>query len=225
MNKQLKKFKFIVMDADGTIFDSVAMYTKVFVMIVSRFGVPEEIAKNYYKETQGKPIKEQFSEVIRKNTTQTIKSIDIDILVDEFFESVETVPVKIFDDARKLLNWCRTDRKICFMTSGSNTNILIDRLNKAGFSDVFSIVLGSDKVSKGIGHFKIFAESQSISLNEFASMACMIGDGSGDMIFGKKAGLFPIGIVRDKNQVVVEKMEALGARQIIHSLSELMTLS
>ena len=139
MNKQLKRFKFVVMDADGTIFDSLSTYTEVFVMITSRFGVPEKSAEDYYKKTQGKSITKQFEEVIKQNVagTQAIESIGINLLVDEFFRKVKNTPARVFGDVKEFLNWCQVNKKICFMTSGSNTNILTDRLKENGFLGVF----------------------------------------------------------------------------------------
>ena len=55
-------------------------------------------------------------------------------------------------------------------------------------------------------------------------MACMIGDGSSDMRFAKKAGITAIGLVRNpKENIGIEKiMREAGTDEIIISLKELL---
>ena len=218
MGKQLAGKRFVVFDADGTLFDTMPGYRETFSDLVHRyFGVDKDVARRFYFATAGMNLSEQFRELL-KQEGKSFTEVDIAKMYEEFFEISEELPANLFNDVRQLLDDLRKKGVKMFITSGTKTDILDRRLKETNLGHYFTMVLGSEIVLKSIAHIISFAEAIGISSNDFASQGCIVGDGSGDMKLACKANMLAVGITRTVN---TDALRQAGADVVVGSLSEL----
>lgn len=108
-----------------------------------------------------------------------------------------------------------------FVSSGSNTNEVIFRLKKAEILKYFDLILGAEKIPKGLKHIDLFANFCGIPPQKFASEAFLISDGPNDMALAKSTGIFAIGIT---NTVNAAKLKSGGADSVIKNIKQLLKL-
>lgn len=218
MGKQLAGKRFVVFDADGTLFDTMPGYRETFSDLVHRyFGVDKDIARSFYFATAGMNLNEQFRGLL-KQEGKSFTEADIAKMYEEFFEISERLPSSLFDDVRQLLDDLKRKGVEMFITSGTKGYILYRRLKETGLLEYFSASLGSDDIPKSVAHIGIFAQIIGVYFDDFTSQGCIIGDGSGDMKLARKAKMLAIGITRTVN---ADALRQAGADVIVCSLSEL----
>lgn len=218
-----KKFKFGIFDVDGTLFDNMPLCADAFFEIIKNFNFlesPEEMRK-IYLETNGMNLNDQFKLFFNKNGKKYDTAL-IAKLNKNFFSlrdnSLEWQNAPLFAGTELLVKTLRANGVKNFVSSGSNTDEVIFRLKKAGILEYFELVLGAEKIFKGLKHYAEFAKNTGISLQKFASQAFLASDGPNDMALAKKAGIYAIGIT---NTVSAEMLESAGANAVISSFSEL----
>ncbi|MFA6436706.1 MAG: HAD family phosphatase [Candidatus Paceibacterota bacterium] len=218
MGKQLACKRFVVFDADGTLFNTMPGYRETFSDLVHRyFDVDKDVARRFYFATAGMNLKEQFRGLLRQEG-KSFTEADIAERYEEFFEMSEELPADLFNDVRQLLDDLKRENVKMFITSGTKGRILHRRLRETGLLEYFTMFLGSDDIPKGGAHITIFAEIIDVSFDDFTSQGCLVGDGSGDMKLARKAKMLAIGITRT---VSADALIQAGADIVISSLSEL----
>jgi len=224
--KAILAAQYVVLDADGTLFDVMDGYAEYFGgLLEAKYDCNKEMAIALYLSTAGTTVDKQFEAALNEQVVQFEPS-DIDQLVEEIFELIRTqTEANPFDDVSLFFKWLEANNKILFLTSGSPTDALVSRLKKLGLFDRFVSVMGSDIVLKSEEHIKMFAKQIDVSYQDFANNACMIGDGPHDMEIARESGIPAIGLVRKQEDATsqAEKMVGAGANHIIQSLEELMS--
>jgi len=218
----MKKYQWAVLDADGTLFDTVNLLINYFgQLLYEAFGLKKKEAAQFSLLTAGMPLRQQFKQLLRRRGI-AFKDEEINGLVDKMHKYSQDFDARIFDDVVRFLEYLKSNGKQCFMTSGTPTETLLKRLEQKNLRDFFSGVLGSDQVPKGPRHIELFAKETGVSLSEFVSAGCLVGDGPHDMQIAKETGLVAIALVRNKrNRVIEQRMKESGADYIIHSLDDL----
>ncbi len=223
--KLYQKFKFGIFDVDGTLFDNVPIMINAFRETVKKYDLPEKAVRRIYTETNGMNLNDQFKLVFDKYSVK-YDDILINKLNKEFFDLrdnwKEWQNSPLFPGIKPLLKSLKENNIKLFISSGSNTDEIIFRLKKAGIPEYFNLILGGDKIPKGLGHISQFANFCGLTPQNFASGAFLISDGPNDMAIAKSAGIFAIGIT---NTVSPDKLKSGGADAIISSINELINLN
>jgi len=218
MQKKLAEKKFVVFDADGTLFDTMTGYSETFSDLVYRyFSIDRDIARRFYFATAGTNLDKQFRELL-KQEGKSFNNSDIVKLYEEFFAISETLSANLFDDVKPLLDCLKEKSFKMFITSGTKGNILYRRLEETGIGKYFTMFLGSDDIPKGVAHIGIFSEMIDVSFQNFASQGCFIGDGPGDMQLACSANMLAIGLTRTVSE---DALKQAGANIVISSLNNL----
>ncbi len=219
-----QKFKFGIFDADGTLFDNMALCADAFWEIIKGRYLPEKEVKKIYLETNGMNLNDQFKLVFDKYGVNYNNAL-IKKLNKEFFDlrdnSKAWQNAPLFPGIKTLLKNLKQNGVKNFVSSGSNANEIIFRLKKAGIMKYFDLILGAEKIPKGKKHIGRFAEFCGLSPQKFAPKAFLASDGPNDMALAKSAGIFAIGIT---NTVSAAKLKSGGANAVILNISKLSNL-
>ncbi len=215
-----QKFKYGIFDVDGTLLNNMDQSADAFFEIVKKYSLPES-ARQIYLETNGMNLNDQFKLVFDKYKIPYNDEL-IAKLNKDFFalrdNRKEWQNAPLFPGIKTLLKTLKENNVKLFISSGSNTGEIIFRLKKAEILEYFEIVLGGDKIPKGLGHIDKIAKICGLSLQNFASSAFLISDGPNDMTLAKKACIYAIGIT---NTISAAKLKSAGADAIISNIDDL----
>jgi len=187
-----RKFRFGIFDLDGTLVNSIPTYAETFREILEdKFAISGKEVEEYYLNSTGTPLEEQFAHVLMANGKPTDKIAE---MTREFFDIVNRKDFVLFDGAKKTLSDL-SDRKVTlFLTTGSEDDMTEKRLEHAGILKYFALVLGSSKKEKGPWHIEKFARTAKVPIDDFSKQAFYVGDGPYDMHIAKMFGIYTIGI-------------------------------
>jgi len=212
MRRNIFDFEFGIIDVDGTLIDSMPIHGEVFATILNeKTGIPKEAAEKFYRETAGLIIQKQFEQIL--DIYQ--KWADVSEMVRLFFEEMSKREFKIFPGVKRFLAELHKKRVKLFATSGSKLEDLDKKLRDNGLLSYFKLIMGSDRIPKGVEHIEIFAETCNLPLEEFARRAFYLGDGPTDMKIAKRCGIYAYGI---QNTVDAKTLIKAGADEIIETL-------
>ena len=188
------KYKYGIFDLDGTIVDSMSTYTKVFFEILNRrFEIDVKNSSEYYLNSAGTPIEIQFQQVLDNNN---VSFDNIPELTNEFFETVNKEKFLIFKRSRAIIEYLYSKNILLFISTGSTTECSKERLAESDLLKYFSVILGSNEITKGPRHIKKFAKFVNLPTEEFARQAFYCGDGIRDMEIAKMFEIYAIGIAQ-----------------------------
>ncbi|MEK6937917.1 MAG: HAD hydrolase-like protein [Nanoarchaeota archaeon] len=205
----------IVFDLDGTLDNQMPSYTAAFVRVCCEFGLPEEGVAQYYCQSGGTPLKQQFTQILSRSNIP----IDINRCYNRFWESIEE-KANPFDETISLVNLLHQQQRHLYITTGSKTEGAKRRLTQIGLISCFEMVLGqSENIDKGLKQLQSFKESSGD--NDWEKKALYLGDGTMDMVFAKEFGIIPVGIT---HTVSSDLLRQAGAEYTLNSLGELITL-
>jgi phosphoglycolate phosphatase-like HAD superfamily hydrolase len=203
--------KVIGFDFDGTIIDIEEQKSKAFGVILNQYwGVDIEEAAQYWIDTGGKSRRSKFDYFFNKRyggnlTDEGYKDIESefsDRLKNEFYPKV-----KFIKGALKLLEFCRKNFDIIFVSSGVPDSEIKYLIRLKGAEKYFDRIYGTSERFKGKeDHFREIIKEFSPRLLIFA------GDGFEDMRVGRKYGAVTIGV--PSHQTGENLIEA-GARYVL----------
>jgi len=214
------EYKYGIFDLDGTIINSMPTYTKVFFEILSeKFKIDIKNSSEYYLKSAGTPIEIQFQQVLENNN---ISFENIPELVNEFFETVNSEKFLIFERSRTIIEYLYNKNVLLFISTGSTTECSKERLVKSDLLKYFSVILGSNKITKGPEHIKGFAKFVNLPTEEFARRSFYCGDGIRDMEIAKMFEIYAIGIAQ-----TIEKDDLLeaGADVVVDKIGDVLKLN
>lgn len=222
--KLWQKFKYGVFDVDGTLFDNMPLCANAFVMAIKDFILPEKETRKIYLETNGMNLNDQFKLVFDKYGVKYNVAL-INKLNKDFFALRDNSPewqnTPLFPGIKPLLKTLKENNVKLFISSGSNTREVTFRLKKAKILEYFDLVLGAEKIPKGLGHIDKIANFCGLAPQNFASNAFLVSDGPNDMALAKSAGIFAIGVT---NTVSAVQLKSGRANTIISGFDELKSL-
>lgn len=219
-----QKFKFGVFDVDGTLFDNMEVSADAFSETIKKFSLPEKETRKIYLETNGMNLNDQFRLVFDKYKITYDNTLVAKLNKDFFasrdnWEAWQNAP--LFPGIDSLLKTLKENNAKLFISSGSNAREIAFRLEKAGISKYFDLIMGGEKIPKGAEHIGQFADFCGLTPQNFASGAFLLSDGPNDMALARSAGIYAIGIT---NTVNAAKLKSAGANMIISSIKEIMNL-
>lgn len=186
------RYKYGIFDLDGVLVNSIPTYTETFLEILNaKYKISDPGVAEYYQNSTGTPLEEQFEYVLRASNKPMDKISD---LVGEFFDTVNRKDFVLFEGAKELLEKLIGRNIMLFLTTGSEDEMTKERLERAGILKYFALVLGSSKKEKGPWHIEKFARTAKVPADEFSSQAFYVGDGPFDMHLAKMFGIYAIGI-------------------------------
>jgi phosphoglycolate phosphatase len=206
--------KHVVMDVDGTIFNTMPIYGKIFAEILyEKCKISKEESWNFYKNSAGTPVVEQFRTLLKHHNLDENLAPQ---MREELFRFGD-VDVPLFSEAREAIKFLAIRRELSlFASSGTQTHVLYSRFRKAEVFDYFEMILGSDVIPKSAVHIEIFAIAKRVLRKDFAARAVYVGDGPQDMKIAKECGIKAIGVA---TTVSAAKLRENGADAVIKELN------
>ena len=206
-----KSTKVIGFDFDGTIIDIEEQKSKAFGVILNQhWGVNIEEAVQYWINTGGKSRRSKFDYFFNQRygknlTDEEYKKIESEFsnrLKNEFYPKV-----KFIKGALKLLEFCRKNFDITFVSSGVPHDEIKYLVKLKEVDGYFDRIYGtSEKFESKEDHFREI-------INEFdPELLIFVGDGFEDMRVGRKYGAITIGIPSHQTK---ERLLEAGAQYVL----------
>ena len=114
--------KIFITDNDGVIFDRMPIYRNIFVDLTYSYGVSKKIAADYFYNSAGTNVDEQFSEIFEQSEIKVNNKIIKTIIVPKFFKIAKTKKSPLFNEADMVLKSIKDRGYLIYVTSGSNTD-------------------------------------------------------------------------------------------------------
>lgn len=194
--------KGIILDMDGTISDTQKLHSAVESEILGRYGVnlsPEEITEKY----SGVRPSEFFHDLLNK----TGKPYNLSALLREKWSKMEKYAKESVDEvpgARNLIDRVYMNNFRLSVDSSSQKDYCLAVLNKLNVLDYFIYVVAGDTMVEGrVIKGKPDPESFLLAASKMGLLpeeCIVIGDGISDMEGAKRAGMYAIGLVKDKSK-------------------------
>lgn len=216
--KKITEFLYVVLDMDGTIVDSMPLYTRIFIKTTAKFGIGAKKAKEFYTRSAGTPLEEQIETILRSAGRNPGKS-EIRALADQFRKDASRDKTKFFPWARKIILSLASRGITVMISSGAADQSIAERLEAGGLVSAVPFFCGSSVIPKGPAHIVELARKLNIRPEDLAQNGCFCGDGETDMRIATQTGLYPIGVA---GTVKAELLYAAGAKRVVGSIGELL---
>ena len=181
-----------------------------------RFELDIKNSSEYYLNSAGTPIEIQFQQVLDNNN---ISFDNIHELVDEFFETVNKEKFLIFEKSGIIIEYLYNKNILLFISTGSTTECSKERLVESDLLKYFSVILGSNEITKGPKHIEKFAEFVNLPTEEFARQAFFCGDGIRDMEIAKMFKIYAIGIAQT---IEKDSLFEAGADVVVNKIEDVL---
>lgn len=203
----LKDSRFVIVDIDGTLFDSEKRYRKILRKVLN--SNPNSFLSQFYFAT------------LEGNRPGSIFGLreKLNNLTYVFFEKIDTKRPELFRGAREFLEKLREDEIKIFASTGSTIKRAERMMKGAKIFSFFELVLGRELPKAK--HISIFANHLGLSIAKFSFNALYLGDEPIDMILAKRFGIYRIGIT---NTFDAEMLKKFGAEKVINNFEELIEL-
>lgn len=189
--------KAVIFDMDGVISDTQKLHAKVESEILRRFNIyltPDEITHRY----AGVRTQDFFKDLLDKQNQR----YDLEVLINEKWKIMEkyaSVSVDAIDGSVELIKSLYDQKYPMAVASASNLNYVRTVLTTLGVIDYFSGIVSGDMVSRGKPDPESFLLAAS-KINIHPRNCLVIEDGISGMEAAKRANMFCIGLVKDKNK-------------------------
>ena len=204
----------VVFDADGTIFDSMPLYTELFSSILEKeYQIPVADSSSYYTSSAGMPLNKQLEAILVKHR----KPLDmIQHMADEFFNNAAKKIPDVFPDVMSALKEL-SDYKIIIST-GTRQDILDKRVKCHKLNKYLDKWFGINGFKRKEDHFNEIKKLYSTSEKGFRESVAFVGDGKPDMELAQKFGIIGIGRIGTTDARGLKKA---GARYTVNTLLEI----
>jgi len=132
----LAPVRYLLIDADGTLFNSMPRYAAIFAQTLSPQGIPEEASALYYLRTAGTDLAEQYHGCLADNGVRG----KIDELTEQFFAQVSAQEFPLFPDVPQVLPRLSAYEK--FVITGTAQDTISTRCARAAIALYFSGIYG-----------------------------------------------------------------------------------
>ena len=179
---KMKRYGSYIFDLDNTIVDSSRGYTIAFSRAFEEYGIPYDEEK--YNEYIRMPFNTLFSQYYPNSPC---KYRDFVSLIVSTYDKTHLDCVRLFPDAEACIDVLVKKERSLGIVSNSYTKHINGILSKLGIIDLFSSVVGTDRVVIS----KPDPEPVLLCMSEMDSVpgdTIMVGDSDNDVIAGKLAG-------------------------------------
>lgn len=215
--------KYIGFDKDGTLFDSIPSYARIWGEIFYKeYKIDAKEAGDFLLQTSGQATRDQVKNLLKNHNIEIsqeeafVKSNKIATILGETADS------KPFLEVPDVLKKLKEAGYKIFVSSGQQETIIKNDLDKSGlmqFVDFFAGVKPEDpSYKKGLPHFKAAAEYFKVPFEEFVKETVFIGDTPTDMQVAKDANI--ISIIRRSGNAT-EKLLDEGASFFVEDFLKL----
>lgn len=200
--------KALLFDMDGTLIDSMHLWTQAFNEHLSQYGKSVDFSHGKYG---GSPIECILSEVLEQD-----ESIDYPTLIQNIKsrakELLTTEKVKFMPGAKEFVEKNVLTKK-CAICSGSEPDVIKAVIGNLNISNNFEVLLSAEEVSQGKPAPDVWLEAAR-RIGVKPEECIVFEDAVSGMVGGKKAGMKVIGIVK-------EKSDKFPADKLYHSFEEI----
>ncbi len=193
----LSGIRYVILDWDGTVVDSMPVYIKTFSSILKKqFNILEDQSEQFFTgEAGGKALSYQFKEGIRRFANVDIQ--DSENLESIFWDLLKDQSPSLIVGIKELLIELRRRNMFIISWSGSPGDINQSVAERVGLSDFFDLITGSERGSstkvKGQELFEDIAKHFGISSVDLARQSLVVGDMKGDVDAGLQVGAITAG--------------------------------
>jgi len=199
----LINFKFVILDVDGTIFDSKKKYRKILKWM-------SDLGFNFL-------LNRFYSSMLDNNYSKSLYILKKKIynLIYIFFERINIEKPRTFKGVKTFLKELKRKKIKIFASTNSSVIDTEEKMKQSDIFKFFELILGRE--SYKVNHISLFAKYLNIDLKEFCSQAIYIGDGPIDIMLAKRNGIYSIGIT---NTIGNKLLKELGANKIIDKITK-----
>jgi haloacid dehalogenase superfamily, subfamily IA, variant 1 with third motif having Dx(3-4)D or Dx(3-4)E len=178
----MKGYESYIFDLDNTLVDSSQGYTIAFSKAFEEYGIP------YHEERYNEYIRMPFNTLFSQyHPNSPCKYRDFVSLIVSTYDKTHLDCVRLFPDAEACIDHLVKREKNLGIVSNSYTKHITGILSKLGILDLFSSVVGTDRVVMP----KPDPEPVLLCMSEMGSVpenTIMVGDSDNDVIAGKLTG-------------------------------------
>lgn len=190
-------FKAILFDLDGVLIDSSDAWWYAVNATLEKFGREKITKKEFLNTYWGPPLRESFKKI----------GLGEDAVEDcnkEYYNFIEKI--RLFPQVKnQVLSALKKKFKLALVTNTPRKNTL-SALDKFSLTAYFDVIVGGDEIKRGKPEPDMMLKACRL-LGIKPENTLLVGDTKSDVIAGKKAGVFVIGL---KVQGGDRKIENLG---------------
>lgn len=217
------RIKYVGFDKDGTLFDSMGQYAKIWGEIFhDEYGINEEEARDFLIKTAGQPTAVQVDTLLRNNniilTQQKVfeKANEIATILGE------RANAKPFPEVLDILKKLKEEGYFIFVSSGQQEQIVQEDLERTGLMQYVDFFAGirpdEPDYKKGDQHFRAVAQYFNVPFETFVNETVFIGDTPTDVQVSRESNI--VSIVR-KGANSDDSLLNEGARFVVDDFSNL----
>ena len=217
---RIPNVKYIISDFDGTLVNSMPIYTQCFLKTLNGIVNNPEALTKFYLRTAGQSLASQIKTAMKKFSNKTIE--DTTPLEAKFFEHYQQYSsIEVIQGAKEALEKIAANGIKIAVWSGTRTDILGEKLKQGNlFVDYYlGNVPGNSQLVKGPALFQQIADRFHISVDQLKQESLVVGDGIGDIEAGQKSGARTVGLGPQR-----EQLRVAGADYIIETMADLPAL-
>jgi phosphoglycolate phosphatase-like HAD superfamily hydrolase len=209
--------RYVIFDLDDTLVHSDAV-RKAFAAIAAEAGIERNVLMRTLDALPGRPAREIF-EALGLDRDEAIEATDR--FLNELDERNAQAPPVAYPDADATLRELAAAGAQLMLSTGSSTERAQRVLDREGWRDGFTVVLGSDdQCRKGSAHYERI--SAAAPDDGWTRRAVTVGDSPADMRLGAEHGVpVRIGVDRDGDP---RPLFAAGATHVVKALSEILPI-
>lgn len=206
----MKEYDHYIFDLDNTLVNSRRGYEKAFMTAFKEFNIPYD--PNRYDEYIRTPLDMIFSTYYPESPC---KYRDFVSIVISTYEKNCLTGVELFPDAKRCIERLSAKGRSMGIVSNSYESHILEILSKLGVLELFSSIVGYDRVSfpKPDPEPVLLCMSE---MNADPERSVMIGDSRNDILSGEHAGIDAILISRNDGDIDTSEYNA-----VIASMDEL----
>ncbi|NIP32617.1 HAD hydrolase-like protein [Candidatus Saccharibacteria bacterium] len=211
----LEEYRFLIFTLNGVLVDHSELYELSFVTILEQYGIGPEISQRYYRSTAGTPVEERFKSLLPKRLIAKDPDL-IDMLVQEYWESVTSVPNKLTNGVDELVRDLRQRAMLLFITEEEDDPE--GTMLELGIYHYFSSILGPAFDERREEHICEFAKIAKLNVPRFCSQALMVSATVSDIEFATKMRIDSFGISTMVDPNLLNRAGALDTTSNVNDL-------
>lgn len=215
-NRRYKALKPVVLfDFDGTLMDSEGMVIHCFQYLFEKYGDPKDFTRELQLEVFGPPLHDMMKKLFPDR--------DPEVMVQEYRLYQNTLPeqhiVQLLPNTEAVLRELKAKGYKIGIVSTRLTDSCKMWLDEFGITDLFDVILGRDQVVHPKPDPEGIVKACTL-LGEGHDQCVYVGDNASDIIAAKKAGVYAVAYVSQKEKL--QQIKDQHPNYLITELGELL---
>jgi HAD superfamily hydrolase (TIGR01549 family) len=191
-------FKAILFDLDGVLIDSSDAWWFSVNKTLEKFGKRKVTKEEFLNIYWGPHLRETFKKIgLGKDAVEDCN--------EEYYNFIDKI--KVFPEVKKVLSTLKPKFKIGLVTNTPRKNT-ISALDKFSLTAYFDMIVGGDEVEKGKPYPDIILKACKL-LKVEPKETILVGDTKSDVLAGRRAGVFVIGLKVQGGDKKIENLSEL----------------